>query len=141
MATKATSLALLVCVITIATLSTASADTENSEQKPEYRPALGRFRRQCPTGLWCGKKRALEKENQMKSNRQVDNLPSIRERLTKRQKCPTGLWCGKKREIEGVKSYQAIPKNPFQKLSKRQDCPTGLWCGKRGMPKVFKRSA
>lgn len=118
-AMKATPVVLLFCAITLTNWMVAEGDRENHASELENRPLAGRFRRQCPTGLWCGKKREIKK------------VPNKLIQLVKRlSQCPTGLWCGKKRGIGGAFNSKAVTKN-FQKLTRRQKCPTGLWCGKK----------
>ena len=111
---KATTIVLLACAVIMANWIFAKGDEDN-----EKKHVSGRFRRQCPTGLWCGKKRTVNKA-----------IPNNLNKLVKRLSCPTGLWCGKKREINGAASSKAIPKS-FKILTRSLDCPTGLWCGKK----------
>ncbi|XP_031554651.1 uncharacterized protein LOC116291611 [Actinia tenebrosa] len=154
----------IVMLIGLACLCTASPSTpqeydkglseQQSISKPlDERSSISRFAQKCPPGLWCGKKRGLNK-------RTKDRLS-----MTKfaGHDCPPGIWCGKKRqvnlkafetpqhqaqnvqtvnpqaeEINPNKANKVFPENLKQgpideKLFRRieDDCPPGLWCGKK----------
>jgi hypothetical protein len=109
------------CNVYVASPASSQDDTEAIKE----RRSMAKFAADCPPGLWCGKKRALDERGA--------NKKSLDERLSMAKfaaDCPPGLWCGKKRGLnEQVQSKKSVDKLSMTKFA--GDCPPGLWCGKK----------